>query len=95
MNKIKVKLDNRVLMVPADTKEKYLALGYEIYSEDGKLIEKPQSAGDKELKAENEKLKAENESLKEAPQTSGSDADGEAEKGAKTTPKKTAKSDKA
>lgn len=62
---------NKVYTVDENTKAAYLAQGYDIYSDDGKLFERSPSgtvsrAEYEKLTAENKKLKAENAKLKKA-----------------------------
>lgn len=55
MEKIKVKLANRVLTVPAEDKDKYLQQGYTIYDMDGKEIATPATDANK-VKEANAKI---------------------------------------
>ena len=44
---VKVRLDNRVLQVPAEDKEKYLQQGYTVYDMKGNLIAEPATDANK------------------------------------------------
>lgn len=66
--------DNKVYTVDKTTKGAYLAQGFDIYDDNGKLTEKSPSATVPyakyvELEAENAKLKAENKKLKATEKT--------------------------
>ena len=65
MEEIKVRLDNRVLKVPAEDKEKYLQQGYTVYDTDGKLIAEPATDANK-LKRARAEIASLTEKLKEA-----------------------------
>ncbi len=65
MEEIKVRLDNRVLKVPAEDKEKYLQQGYTVYDTDGKLIAEPATDANK-LKGARAEIASLTEKLKEA-----------------------------
>lgn len=62
---IKVRLDNRVLQVPAEDKEKYLQQGYTVYDMHGNLIAEP-STDTNRLKGANAEIASLTEKLKEA-----------------------------
>ncbi len=62
---IKVRLDNRILQVPAEDKEKYLQQGYTVYDMHGNLIAEPPTDANK-LKGANAEIASLTEKLKEA-----------------------------
>lgn len=55
MEKVKVKLANRVLEIPAEDKDKYIQQGYTAYDMKGKLIEEPPTDANR-LKAAQEEI---------------------------------------
>ncbi len=62
---VKVRLDNRVLQVPAEDKEKYLQQGYTVYDMKGNLIAEPATDANK-LKEANNNIASLTAKLKEA-----------------------------
>lgn len=65
MEKIKVRLDNRVLQVPAEDKEKYLQQGYTVYDMKGNMIAEP-ATDKKKLKDATAEIASLTAKLKEA-----------------------------
>lgn len=85
---VKVRLDNRVLQVPAEDKEKYLQQGYTVYDTSGNLIAEPATDANR-LKEAKSNIASLTEKLKEAQK-----AEAAAKKAAKASGKDADKAEK-
>lgn len=68
MENIKVKFGNRILIVPAEDKDKYIRQEYTVYGMDGNLIYEPEELTREEFEALKRKLEDTGQRLRDAEQ---------------------------